>query len=107
MVEQQQLVGVLAGERQIVQRSHDRQRLVAAELSDEVQDVLLAADVERARRLVEQQDARLLGEGAGEHHALALATAERSESPGGHAERSSLSSAEPHGMLVVGPLRPR
>ena len=42
--------------------------------ADEVEKAYRVAKVEERRRFVEQQDARLLGEGSGEHGALALAS---------------------------------
>ena len=53
--------------------------LVAAQRVDQLERLLLAAEVERARRLVEQQDRSVLGERARQHGALQLAAAERAE----------------------------
>ncbi len=52
-----------------------------AQLGDELQRLLLMADVERGGRLVEQQDRRLLRERPGEHHPLSFAAAQRTEQP--------------------------
>ncbi len=52
-----------------------------AQPGDELERLLLVPDVERARRFVEQQDRRLLGEGAGDHETLPLAAAQRAQAP--------------------------
>ena len=105
LVEQRQAVAVLAGEREVVHRRDDGEAVLAAQPGDELEGLLLVADVERARRLVEQQDRRLLGEGAGDHEALALAAAQRAEAPVG--ERAELEPVEHVGghRLVVTALR--
>ena len=77
-VEQHEPVGVLAGEREVVHRREDGQP-VRAERVDELEHLLLAPEVERRRRLVEQEDRRLLRERAGEDGALELAAGERAE----------------------------
>src|SRR5205823_14925339 len=80
-VEQQEPVRILPGEAEVVHRRQHRQPAVAAKLVDELEHLLLAAQVERARRLVEEQQRRLLRERAREHDALELAPAERTEPP--------------------------
>ncbi len=52
---------------------------LAVQAGEQRGDVELVADVERGRRLVEQQDVRLLGEGAGDDDALLLAAREGGE----------------------------
>src|SRR5271165_3770759 len=49
-----------------------RQRALAAYAREKIEDLRLHGDVERRRRLVEQQSARRQDEGAGDRHALAL-----------------------------------
>ena len=63
-------------------RREDRQPALAPQLVDELEHLLLAADVERRGRLVEEQHGRLLRDRAREHRPLALAAAERAEPPG-------------------------
>ena len=84
LVEQDEPLGVLAGEREVVHRRHDRQP-VPAQRVDELEHELLPAEIECRRRLVEQQHRRLLRERAREHCALELAAAERAERPLGEA----------------------
>ena len=74
-------MGVLAGEREVVHGRQDRERVVDAQPVDEVEHLLLVADVERAGGLVEQQDRRGLGQRPGDHHPLALAARQRAERP--------------------------
>ena len=82
LVEQHEPLGVLAGEREVVHRRHHGQA-VAPQRVDELEHELLAAEVERRRRLVEQQHRRLLRERAREDRALQLAAAVRAERPFG------------------------
>src|SRR5207249_2260026 len=70
---------VLAGEAEVVHSGDDRQLVIAAERVDELECLLLAAEIERTGGLVEQQDRRFLRERAREHRALQLATTERAE----------------------------
>src|SRR5581483_8615424 len=76
-------VGVLERERELVHGGEDGEGAAGAELGDELECLLLAADVERGRRLVEQQQRRLLRERAREHGPLPLAARERAERPRG------------------------
>jgi hypothetical protein len=71
-VQQQQAVGELAGQGEVVQGRDDRHPAVAAQRLDELQHLLLATHVERGRRLVEQQQRRFLGERPRDEHALRL-----------------------------------
>ena len=73
-------------------RRHDGQPVLAPQPGDELERLLLVADVERARRLVEQQDRRLLGERPGDHEPLALAAAQRAEPAPANGPSSSRSS---------------
>ena len=75
-IEQQQPVGVLAGEAQVVHGRDHCQLVVAAQRVDELKRLLLAAEVERARRLVKEQDRCLLGKRPGEYDPLQLAAAQ-------------------------------
>ena len=56
---------------------------------DQLEDLLLVADVEGAGRLVEQQDPGALREGPGQEHPLTFATGQGVEPPAGEAARSS------------------
>jgi hypothetical protein len=51
----------------------DGQAVVAAQLVDQVQDLLLVTDVQRRGGFVEQQDGRLLGQRPGQECPLPLA----------------------------------
>ena len=62
-------------------RRHERQPLAVAQPVEKLERLLLVSDVERRRRLVEQDDRRLLGQGARDDGALALAAGERPERP--------------------------
>ncbi len=72
-----------------------------AQAGDELERLLLVADVERARRLVEQQDRRLLGEGTGDHDALPLAAAQRAEAPIGGPTHVEAFQHAGHNVTVV------
>jgi phage replication-related protein YjqB (UPF0714/DUF867 family) len=54
-VDQHQLIGVLAGRGQVVQRGQYGQPAAGAQVVDQVEYLLLVTDVQRRRRLVEQQ----------------------------------------------------
>ena len=92
LVEQDHPLGVLRGQRQVVHGGDERQRRLGAERVEELERLLLVADVERGGRLVEQDDARVLDERPGDDDALALATAERPEGALALPDRSSRSS---------------
>ena len=87
VVEQHEPVGVLPGQREVVHRRDDGEVVVAPQLVDELEHLLLVADVERGRRLVEQHDRRALGQRPGDEHALALAARERRQHAVGEVER--------------------
>ena len=57
----------------------DRQAALPVEPAEQVRNLELVADIERRRRLVEQQDVGLLRERAGDDHALLFAARERGE----------------------------
>ena len=58
-------------------RREDAEITLVTQTVDEIQDVLLMTDVERGRRLVEQQHGGLLRERPGDDHALAFTAGER------------------------------
>jgi hypothetical protein len=76
-----QPVGVLGRERDVVHRAEDREVAVLAQGRDELEGLLLAPDVERGRRLVEQEERRLLGECAAQHGPLLLSAAQGLKPP--------------------------
>lgn len=73
VVKQSHPVPVLPRQRQIVHGRDDGQAPLGADVLHELQDVLRVADAQRGGRLVEKQDRRLLGQGAGQRDALAIA----------------------------------
>ena len=102
LVEQRQPIAVEPGEREVVHGRHHRQPVVAAQPGDELQRLLLVADVEGARRLVEQQDRCLLGEGAGDDEPLPLAAAQRTEAAvGERGELQALEHVRRHRLVVT------
>ena len=76
------------GEVQIVRGDDDRQAALAIQPCEQRGDVELVAEIERRRRLVEQQDLGLLGERAGDDDALLLAARERGEAAALEGERA-------------------
>ena len=64
---------------QIVRRQHHRHALLGVQLLQQHLHFELVADVERRRRLVEQQQLCALRQRAGDHDALFFAAAERAE----------------------------
>ena len=83
-------------------RRDDRQAVLATQPVDELERLLLMADVERAGRLVEQQHGRFLGEGAGDHQALTLAAAQpRQLAVGERDEVESFEHAVDHRPVVA------
>src|SRR5438552_3680344 len=79
LVDEQHSIRVLARERQIVHRGDERQADLDAKRVEQLERLLLVTDVERARRLVEEQDRRVLDERTREYGALTLAAAQRIE----------------------------
>jgi hypothetical protein len=67
-------VGELPDHPEIVGDEQDRHAELALQLLQELQDLRLHGDIEGRRRLVGDQQVRLVGERHGDHHALALAT---------------------------------
>ena len=74
--QQDDALGVLAGEHEVVQRRHHRHAVLAAQLVDDLEHGLGVPEVEGGRRLVEQQHPGVLRECPGEDGALALAAGE-------------------------------
>ena len=79
-------------------RRDDGQPGVQPQRVDQLEHLLLAARVERARRLVEQEQRRLLRERPREHRPLALAAGERARA----ARPASSAEVEPHERRLGG-----
>src|SRR5262249_46123029 len=77
-VEEQEPVGVLSGEGEVVHRTQDRQPVYSQSV-DELERLLAPADVERAGGLVQEQDRSLLRKRPREHRTLTLSAGERPE----------------------------
>ena len=77
-VEQQHALGPERGARQVVDHG-EHGHATRANLIEHAEQRQLVADVQVRGRLVEQQNARLLGQAAGERRELALAGGERAE----------------------------
>ena len=75
-MQREHAVGVARGER-VVADEHDRDVALAAELAQQLEHFAAALGVEAAGGLVGEQQARLGGERAGDHHPLALAHRQR------------------------------
>ena len=73
---EQEPVAELGREPEIVRDEHDGEARLAAEPAQEAGALGLVAQVEVRRRLVEDQQPGLLGQGPGQHHPLALAPAQ-------------------------------
>src|SRR5207247_7190155 len=82
-IEEQEPVGVLRREREVVHRAQHREAAVTAKRVDELERLLATTDVQRAGRLVEQQERRLLCERSCEHRPLSLAARQRAETTAG------------------------
>jgi len=80
-VEQEQAIAVLARHVQIVGRHQHRQPALGAEPAHDPADVHLVVQIQERRRLVEQQDLWLLGQGTRDDRALALATGDVADQP--------------------------
>ena len=72
-VEHRDLVGVLVDERQVVRDEQHREPIVAREGGDDVEHLRLDGHVQRRRRLVGDQQPRLVDQRCRDHHALAHA----------------------------------
>ena len=70
------LVGELGGERDVVRDEDERQAVLAHQLVEQGDELLLHDGVERAGRLVGDQERRVDGERGGERDALPLAAGE-------------------------------
>ena len=79
--EQHQVVGVLAGLGEVVQGGNHGHAAAAAQAVDELEDLLLVPDVEQRSGLVQQQDPRILGQGAGQDRPLAFPAGQAGEPP--------------------------
>ena len=83
-LEQDDAVGDVAGLLQVVEHDTHRDAVVVGEVADQVEDLDLVAEVEVGRRLVEEEDRRLLAQARGQPHALALAAGELVDAAVGH-----------------------
>lgn len=79
--EQDEMIAVLSGEGQVVHGRYDGEAEGATQAVDEFEHRLLAADVERRGRLVQQQQRGLLGERAGDADPLAFTPGQRLAAP--------------------------
>ena len=84
VVQQQQPVGELPGQREVVHHRQHRQRALPAQLVHQFQGRHPAAQVQGAGRLVEQQHRSVLGQGPGQHGPLQLAAGQGAEPAAGH-----------------------
>jgi hypothetical protein len=81
-----EMVGIAGGEIEIVQ-DHDHGRAArVVQIGQKIEHLDLVVDVEKSRRLVEQQDIRLLRQRHGDPDALALAARELIDRPFGKIE---------------------
>ena len=97
-------VAVLGRERQLVHRRDDGQPPVEPELGDELEHLLLAAEVERGGRLVEQEQRRLLRERPREDSPLLLAAAQRAQRPARELDELEAPERAVGGLVVAAPL---
>jgi len=74
-------LGELTGDVQVVHRTEHRQLPLAAEPVDQFHDLLLGADIEACGRLVEEKNRCVLSEGAGNYHPLQLPAGEGGNVP--------------------------
>ena len=63
----------------IVGRVEQDRRAVVGELAQQLIELLLGADIDAARRVVEQDDARLAHQPFGDHHLLLVAARQRAD----------------------------
>ena len=87
-------------------RRDDGQPRVEPQRVDQLERLLLPPDIERARRLVEQEQVRLLGKRPGEHSALALAAGQRVELAVGELDQIEPRERRLGGRAVVPALAP-
>jgi len=76
LIKEQEVVGEGGGEVEIVTGGEDGQVLLAREGLEQLPQLRLMLQVEEGVGLIEEEDARFLGEGAAEEGALALAAGE-------------------------------
>jgi hypothetical protein len=88
ILEQHEPIAVLGGEIQVVQH-RDHAGTLGRQLAHAIEELDLVAQIEEARRLVEQQDRRLLGEGAREDDSLALARRQLVDRSRGEVQRAA------------------
>src|SRR5688500_1503513 len=81
------VVGVAAGEVEVVQHDHHGAAIVLDQVGEEIEHFDLVVDVEEGRRLVEQQHVGLLGQRHGDPDALALAAGQLVDRAVGDVER--------------------
>src|SRR5438270_896594 len=80
-VEQEEVLRVLAGEGEVVQRRDHRQRPGQPEVVHQRQDLVLVAEVEGGGGLVEEEHRRLLRQRPGDDRSLALAAGQGGDRP--------------------------
>ena len=85
---------------QLVQADEDGKVLRVGQRLQDAQQLDLALDVQKRRRLVQQDDFRLLADGAGQQDALALAVADAVEVPLRESGSSHQSQRIAHGLPV-------
>jgi hypothetical protein len=104
LMQQHQVPRVLPRCREVVQGGQHGQAGGRAEFVDQVENLLLVADVQGRGRLVEQQDPGLLGERASQHDALAFAAGQTGQPAAGEpVDPEPLGG--PGGRRPVGPAR--
>ena len=81
---------------------HHGELALATHRVHQVEHLLLVADVQGARRLVEQQHARFLRERTAQHHPLQLAAGERGGQPRGQVVQAQPVDDAIHGGAVAG-----
>ena len=84
MVEQHDVVGDERGVVQVVEDDAERGAVLVGQLADQVERLDLVAEVEVVGRLVEQEDAGVLGEAGGQPDPLELAAGQLVDGAVGH-----------------------
>ena len=97
-----QVVGVPAGEVEVVHHDHDGRAAPPVEVGEQVEHLELVAQVEVGGRLVEQQQIGLLGERHRDPDPLPLAAAHLLDRPVGQLQRAGGGQRLGHGSVVVG-----